>query len=112
MQTVYDAAVILEAISGCAGAYTNGLEHCQRLDGVRLLVPTNLIDWTSEVLQAEQRQCFNAGCQILRDLGAELVEVSLSEELIRYDRDPDMRLPVWEPEFVVEIRRYFNSLKQ
>lgn len=110
-RTVYDAAIMLEVISGRPGGYTRDLDKSKRLDGVRLLVPTNLTDWKSELLQAEQKVIFESACQTLKDLGADLVQTAVSGECVELDRDREIRLRVWEPQFVQEIEKYLASLK-
>jgi amidase len=66
-RTVYDAAVLLGALTG--DDYVSSLDAAALL-GVCLVVPA-----VPDDLHAEDRELFNAALQVLRDRGAQLVDV-------------------------------------
>ena len=66
-RTVYDAAVLLGALTG--DDFVSSLDAAA-LQGVCLVVPT-----VPDDLHAEDRELFDAALQVLRDRGAQLVDV-------------------------------------
>jgi amidase len=90
-RTVYDAAALLGALTG--GDYLGSLAS-DSLDGSRLVVPAAPDD-----LHVEDRELFDAALQVLRDRGAQLVDVeelSITEEyfvlVYEFARDLDAYL--------------------
>lgn len=82
-KTVYDAALVLNAISGWdqfdsttvkreVPDYTHGLEH--PLLGLRVGVPK---EYFGQGLEPEVREKVEAAIKVLRDMGAEIVDISL-----------------------------------
>lgn len=109
-RTVLEGASVLDILAGTPDQYTTNLPH--RLDGVRLLVPTNLTDWTKEAYSQGQQGEVNNAYQILRDLGAEVIEADLAEDFVANDRARDAKLTCMETEFAQEINEYLQSFKQ
>lgn len=109
-RTVLEGASVLDILAGTPGQYTTDLPD--RLDGVRLLVPTNLTDWTKEAYSHGQQEEMNKAHQILRDLGAEVIEADLAEDFVANDRAGDAQGICMETEFAQEINEHLQSFKQ
>lgn len=111
-RTVEDACLVLEVLSNRKGYYVNALDRCN-LAGVRLLAPTNVTNWDGNpLLHYGQKQALEKAYQVLRDLGAEVIEAPVSEKFVQVDRDDSIFLETVEMEFVAEIKNYLASMEQ
>lgn len=106
-RTVEDACILLDALSGRSEIYTRSLGS-KLLDGIRLLLPTNLPD-LYKLLQHGQEQQLVVACNVLRSLGAEVVEAPLADECLEVN---DFHGEVAETEFARDLNKYLASLDQ
>jgi Asp-tRNA(Asn)/Glu-tRNA(Gln) amidotransferase A subunit family amidase len=111
-RTVEDACLVLEAISGLTDRYAPSL-HSGDLSGLRLLAPTNLTDWQGKpLLNYGQQESLRASFNVLRRLGADVVEAPVAEDFVDLDRDEEAFNHPMEIEYVAAIREYLVSLRQ
>lgn len=106
-QTVEDACLVLEAMTGRKNAYTAKIGN-KRLEGIRLLAPTNLVN-AAEALDYGQKEKLHEAYSVLRDLGAEIIEAPVGEEFNMLNVHHDH---VAQTQFVNDIRDYLATLEQ
>lgn len=112
-RTVMDAAIVLDVISGQPGRHLPSKDDRASLEGIVLLVPTNLVPWHDRPLMGfGQQEAFQSGCQTLGNLGADVLEVKLSDNFLELEKDFSLFMPTMEAEFAVDIDKYLQSLKE
>jgi Asp-tRNA(Asn)/Glu-tRNA(Gln) amidotransferase A subunit family amidase len=108
-RTLEDAVIVLEIISGRQSVYRDAL-GLHRLDGIRLLVPTNLTDWKgNSYLHFGQKERFLKGLRILEELGADIVEAALPPKFISIDRSFALQQIPMENEFVHDLEEHLRT---
>lgn len=110
-RTVIDAAVCLDVLAGKRDTYRKATST-DRLDGIILLNPTNLTDWSQVDSSGTCKKKLQQACEILRSLGAIVVEAPLSDDFIRIDRAKDAADCTMESEFPRDINAYLKTLTQ
>lgn len=110
---VYDAAVTLEIIAQRPGQYTKCL-GAKGLDGFKLLVPTNLLLWKTDLLRFGHQgpTQFDKAVQILRELGAEIIEAEIPDELVKLEDDRPLRFSACQTEAVGDMAAHLASYIQ
>jgi Asp-tRNA(Asn)/Glu-tRNA(Gln) amidotransferase A subunit family amidase len=100
---------VLEAISGHEGEYVKALGN-KRLDGIRLLFPTNFTKWEEDKkIVVGQREAMQKACSTLQELGAECIEAPLSDTFMALNRNSEVEDITMQIEFVCNIAKHLSS---